>query len=731
VLVWSGALGSLPDKTELQQIQNPVASEVYSADSVLIGRYFIYERSAIDFKKIPKHVIQAVIATEDIRFYEHHGIDQKSLGRVLVKSLLLRQSSGGGSTLTQQLAKNLFPRKEYVILSMVINKLREIIIASRLEDIYDKDELLTLYLNTIPFGDNTYGLEAAAQRFFGVPTPKLSIHQAAVLVGMLKANYAYNPRIFPERSLKRRNVVLSQMEKYGMLTKPQADSIKNLPLALNYTKISHHSGLAPYFREYLRPQLLEWCKETLQQNGQPFNLYTDGLKIYTTIDSRLQRYAEEAMVSQMKILQAKFDQHIKKAKPWNKQPAILQDAIIRSDRYKTLKSNGLDHNEVIKIMDQPTLKNIFTWNGEEEHLISSIDSIRHHLKFLNTGVLAIDPHSGKVRAWVGGIDHHYFQYDHVRENTKRQVGSTFKPIVYAAALEQGIKPCDFISAAKTVYKNAEGWSPANTENNYDLKYSMTGAMVHSVNTVSVKLLEKAGISKTIQLSKKMGITSSLPAVPALALGVANVSMFEMVTAYCSFANSGYSVTPTYITSITSHDNKILAVFKSAPKQPVMSKQTAQSIVYMMRQVVNQGTASGINRFGIMTNLAGKTGTTQSNTDGWFIGITPNLVIGSWVGADDPRIHFRTTALGQGAKTAMPIVGDFLQRTYKDPSLATISDASFTPLPGDLERKLSCDFSKEDKNVFERIFGKRQTEEKKNFGEKKKGFFERIFGGGGK
>lgn len=731
LLVWSGLLGSLPSKEELISIENPAASEVYSADSVLLGRYFIQERSNITHAEIPKHVSDALIATEDVRFYTHGGIDTRSLGRVLIKSFLLQnESSGGGSTITQQLAKNLYPRKEYWLCSLFINKIREMIIASRIEKTYDKPAILTLYLNTIPFGDNTFGMEAAAQRFFSVHTKDLSIEQGAVLVGMLKATYSYNPRIHPTQSRNRRNVVLAQMEKYNMLTPPTADSLKTLPLLLNYNKITHHSGLAPYFREYLRPELLAWCKKYNAEHGTQLNLYTDGLRIYTTLDSRLQQYAEEAMGRQMKEIQTTFDAHWANRNPWQQYPNLLDEAIRKSDRYKNLEKQGLAETEIMNVMNTPHPMTVFTWNGEEEQTMSSIDSIKYYLKFLNAGFLAMDPANGEIKAWVGGIDHHYFQYDHVQERTKRQVGSTFKPIVYAAALEQGVRPCEFISAAKTTYTNMEGWAPENTEDNYGLKYSMAGALTYSVNTVSVQVLEKAGITNTVSLAHRMGIKSDIKPVPSIALGTADISITEMVTAYACLANKGKVSEPTYLKTITNHQNEILERFAPAEQSNVLSAESAQLIVHMLKRVVNEGTAAGLrSRFGLPNDIAGKTGTTQSNTDGWFMAITPKLVIGTWVGADDPRIRFRSTALGQGARTALPITGDFLRAVNQDASLNTISHARFAALPNTLERKMECDLFKEDGNIFTRIFGKpdKNKEKKKEFGKKeKKGFFRRLF-----
>lgn len=729
LLVWSGIVGTLPSREELRDVKNPVASEVYSADSVLLGRYYIQERSNVSFSEIPTHVTRAVTATEDVRFYSHSGIDTRSLLRVLVKSLLLQnESSGGGSTITQQLAKNLYPRNKYWFFSLFINKTREMIIAKRLENVYSKDEILTLYLNTIPFGDNTFGLEAAAQRFFSVHTKNLTLEQGAVLVGMLKATRSYNPRIYPVKALERRNVVLSQMEKYELLTPEKADSLRALPIVLQYNKITHHSGLASYFREYLRPELLDWCKKYNEQHEEPLNLYTDGLKIYTTLDSRLQRYAEEAMSRQMKETQRKFDSHWGNKSPWQKYPQLIDNAIRRSEHYQNLKRQGLSETDILAVMNKAVPMTVFTWDGEKEMTLSPIDSIKHYLKFLNAGFLAMDPATGAVRVWVGGVDHHYFQYDHVRESTKRQIGPTFKPIVYAAALEQGVKPCSYISAAKTTYTNMEDWAPENSEDNYTLKYSMPGALAYSVNTVSVQVLEKAGISNTINLARRMGIESELKPVPSIALGTSDISMMEMVTAYSCFANKGKAVQANYITTITNHENEVLERFTIPQQQQALSAESAQLILHMLRRVVNEGTAASLrSRFGLSNDIAGKTGTTQSNTDGWFMAITPKLVVGVWVGADDARIRFRSTALGQGARTALPIVGDFLKSANEYPSLNGITQARFAALPASLERQIDCDLFKEDGNIITRIFGKKDKEKKKEFGEKeKKGFLKRLF-----
>jgi penicillin-binding protein 1A len=732
VLIWSGALGHLPNKEELRAINNPAATEIFSADSVLLGRYFIQERSNVTFDQIPKHVVDALVATEDIRFYKHHGVDIRSLMRVLVKSILLqKESSGGGSTITQQLAKNLFPRKSYRMISLPINKIREIIIASRIESLYDKKAILTLYLNTIPFGDNTFGIEAASQRFFSVPTQLLTPEKGAVLIGMLKASYAYNPRIFPERSTLRRNVVLSQMSKYKMLSKHKKDSLQLLPLKLIYNKITHHSGLAPYFREYIRNELENWCATHRNSNGDPYNLYTDGLKIYTTINAHLQQYAEDATNAQMTVLQKKFNSHWGKSKPWKGHPEIVDEAIKRSDRYKNLKQQGLSATQIDKVMKTPVLMSIFTWEGEKEIQMSPLDSIKHYLSFLNAGVLAMDPQNGSILAWVGGINHHYFQYDHIKESTKRQVGSTFKPIVYASALEQGADPCEYISAEQTTYEELDGWRPQNThDDEYDMKFSMEEALAKSINTVSVRVLEKAGIPNTISIAKKMGIKSYLPPYPSLALGAADISMLEMITAYTCFVNNGISMKPFYIKAITTHDGMLLENFISKQKgQRVISPDNSKLIIQMLKRTINDGTGSALrSTYGIQNDIAGKTGTTQSNADGWFIALSPRIVIGAWVGSDDRRIRFRTTALGQGATTALPIVGKMFQHINTDNSLTQISRAQFPALPTSLADKLACDPAKSDENFLEKLFGRRDKDKKREFGDnRRKGFFKRLFG----
>jgi penicillin-binding protein 1A len=718
LLVWTGIYGPIPDQEALKNIRHPLASEVYSADSVLLGRYYLQERSPVSSKEMPESLKKALIATEDVRFFEHHGIDTKSLFRVLVKSILFQnESSGGGSTLTQQLAKNLYPRKSHGFLSLPVNKIRELFIARRLEKVYTKDELLVLYLNTIPFADNTYGVKTAADRFFSTPVKNLTIDQSAVLVGMLKATHYYNPRLFPERSLQRRNVVIAQMAKYGYLKPGEKKMYQAKLLNLRYNNTTQNAGLAPYFRAYIQQELLVWCKEHTKEDGSPYNLYTDGLKIYTTIDSRLQRYAEEAMKAQMKILQTRFQNQLGKKTV----ASIAKSKLHQIPQYRTLKAQGLSEKEITAKLMKPVKTKIFTWDGDEDEEISLYDSLKHHLQFLQTGIMAMDPTNGNIKVWVGGIDHRFFQYDHVQESTKRQVGSTIKPILYAAALESGVGPCDFISARKTEYKNMEGWTPENShDDTYDRKYSMEGGLAGSVNTVSVKLLEKTGISNAISIARKMGISSEMPAVPSLALGTPSISVMEMVSAYSVLANNGMYNGPVYMTTITSQQGEVLQLFKPEKKAArAISKETSQLMVQMLKRVVSEGTGSSLReRYRITNDIAGKTGTTQSNVDGWFIAIMPKLVIGAWVGADDPRMHFQSTAQGQGAATALPIIAKFLQQSNLDKSLSDVMWARFQPLSADLLSQLDCKQSKSGLNIFQRIFKKKRGVKVTKFRNKK-------------
>ncbi|TDB63360.1 penicillin-binding protein 1A [Arundinibacter roseus] len=686
-LIFSGFFGKIPTQAELKLRQNETASEVYSADSVLLGRYFIFDRTNVSYASISPNVIKALIATEDVRFYEHSGVDSRSLMRVLVKSILLqRESSGGGSTITQQLAKNLYPRKSYRFFEIPINKVKEMITARRLENVYSKEEILELYLNTVSFGGTIFGIERAARTFFDVPARRLKTEQAAVLVGMLKATTSYHPRYHPQRSQTRRNVVINQMVTYGELPKNVADSLKKLPLITAKVSREREENLAPYFREQLRVELAEWCESQTKPNGEPYNLYADGLKIYTTLDASMQRVAERAVRVRMAALQKQFDAHWRGRLPWGTDSSVVENALRRLPRYKAMQEAGLSEKEIRERLSKAVPMTLFSWNGPVKKTISAMDSLAYYQKFLNTGLISLDPATGFVKAWVGGINHALFNYDHVL--SRRQVGSTFKPIVYAAALEKGIQPCDYLENKLTTYAQYENWAPANSDNQYGGKYSMQGALAQSVNTISAQLILKVGIPSTIRLAKSMGIRSELPTVPSLALGTANISLLEMATAYTAFANDGQATEPVYVTQIIDRSGRVIRQNKSQPAQQVLSSESAALMLSMMQAVVNEGSAASLRSgFGLTLDIAGKTGTTQNQTDGWFIGIVPGLVTGVWVGGESPLVRFRTLELGQGARTALPVWGEYMAGIQR----GNLREGStrFEPLPPELQSRLDC------------------------------------------
>jgi penicillin-binding protein 1A len=659
LIVYVGFTGPVPSADELQKIKNPLATEVFSSDGKLLGRYYIENRSNVSFDQISPNVINALIATEDSRFYHHRGIDEIALLRVFFKSVLLQdRSSGGGSTLSQQIAKNLYPRKSFGPLTMPVNKLRESIIAYRLENIYTKDEILSLYLNTVPFAENTFGIGVASERFFSKPPSKLNVHEAATIVGMLKANNSYNPRKNPERSLDRRNVVIDQMLKYGYLSEGEAKMYKAEPLELSYNLITYNEGPAPYLMEKIRPFLQDWCNNHLKEDQTTYNLYTDGLKVRTTIDFDMQMAAENAVSEQMKNLQNLFDEHWGKQKPWGNDQSVVYRAMKRSERYRALKKNGVSEDQIKTVFNTPTSVSLFSWNGNKQVEMTPMDSIQYYLKILNTGFMAMDPFSGELKAYVGGNDFRYFKYDHVK--AKRQVGSTFKPIVYLGALEAGISPDTYFANEKKVYEDYNNWSPENSHDDYTGFYSMEGALAKSINTIAVDVLMQAGISNVVDLAKRMGIDSDLPEYPSLALGSASVSLEEMVCVYTEIVNGGRKVTPYYLKAIESNSGQVLDEFENIqPDEQVAQTENCRIITQMLKSVVNAGTGSTIRSvWGVDSDFAGKTGTTQDQADGWFIGMTPNLVAGAWVGGEDPTVHFRTLGTGAGGHTALPIVGHF-------------------------------------------------------------------------
>jgi len=700
LLVLAGTFGQIPDIKELNQIQNPVATEIYSADGVLMGTYNIENRQYLEPSEIPEGIRSALIATEDVRFYKHKGIDHRSLFRVLFKTLLLRnEGSGGGSTLTQQLAKNLYPRNHKGVFSMPVNKVKEMATARRMEKVYTKDEILEMYLSTVPFGENTFGIKAASRRFFNKDPKELPLEEAAVLIGMLKGTGSYNPVRYPERARARRNVVLDQMAKYGYLNVTETDSLQEYPLELDYHPLPHNAGIAPYFREFIRAELDQWCREHRKPGSESYNLYTDGLKVYTTIDSRLQLYAEEAMKAHMTHLQKLFEKQWKDDDLWKglteKQILINYDGEYRS---------GM-------ALETARITEVFTWEGLQEKELNTLDSIKHYLQFLQAGFLAMDVKTAEIKAWVGGINHEFYKYDHVR--AKRQAGSTFKPLVYLEALEQGFSPCDYYSNDSVVYEEYDNWTPKNADYSYGGFYSMNGALVHSVNTVSVDLMMQVGIDSVLELSQKAGITSPLPAVPSLALGTGAVSLYEMVGAYQAIANLGVNKEPVYISRIEDRNGQVLE--ERNPESEgiaICTPENAEILIEMLRGVVNDGTAAGLRmKYRIFEDIAGKTGTTQNYTDGWYIGFTPGLVAGAWVGGDLQNVRFQNMAYGQGAYTAMPIWAGFMKSTFQDDRWSMYKNDTFQIHTSTKELVL-CDDYRDKKPLQFRPF--RELKKKKIF-----------------
>src|SRR5690554_898952 len=637
--------------------------------------------------------------------------------RVLVKTIMLMdRSSGGGSTLSQQLAKNLFPRNDVGIFSLPANKLREAIIAYRLERIYSKEEILTLYLNTVPFGENIFGIEVAAERFFSKVPSDLTIDEAAVLIGMLKGNNYYNPRIHPERAEQRRNVVISQMVNYGYLSPEEGEKYKEKPLEVRYRRISFNEGPAPYFLEMLKPELLDWCSRNTKENGEPWNLYTDGLKIVTTLNADYQKYAINAVSEHMKALQNDFDNHWNGQDPWRNNNNILQRAIKRTRRYQGLTAAGKTQEEIEKSFNQKIRTTLFTWDGMKEVETTPLDSVKHYLRFLNAGFLAIEPSTGDLKAWVGGIDFRFFKYDHVL--SKRQPGSIFKPFVFLAGLENGLSPFEYYPAQQTVYTGYDNYSPANFDGNHEGYYTMEGGLARSVNTIAVDILMKTGIENTIQTAQELGLDTNIPKVPSIALGVHSESLKNMLYAYATIINRGKKVEPYYLTSISTRNNEVLEEFpRPSPITTNLNELNCQLVTHMMESVIQKGTGVRIrNTFGIRGDFAGKTGTTQNYADGWFVGMTPTLVTGTWVGAEEPGIRFRSSRLGQGSYTALPIVGNFFQKLYSDPNYKSIQNARFPELDEELLADLDLPLYKEmleleRQDFFERLFAGSDNKEK--------------------
>lgn len=702
----------LPSVEELQNPKSNLATVIYSSDKKILGKYYAENRVNVKYYELDKDLINALVATEDARFQEHSGIDLKALARSASGILTGNTNKGGGSTLTQQLAKMMFPREKLSKPKMVLQKFKEWVIAARLEKNYTKDEILAMYLNKFDFLHLAVGIKSASQIYFNRSQDSLEIQQAAMLVGMAKNPALFDPIRRPDTTLHRRNVVMSQMVKYGYLTKEKYDSLKVLPLGLIYRPEDHNDGLAPYFREYLREYFLKsWCEKHINpETNKPYNIYKDGLKIYTTIDSRMQKYAEEAVNEHMTELQKQFAKECKTKKnapfAWNVSKDqienIMMSSMRRSDRYRSLKHAGLSKEQILAEFKKPVSMTVYSLRGDLDTVMTPWDSIRYYKGFLHTGFISIEPTTGHVKAWVGGVNHKHFKFDHVKVG-RRQVGSTFKPFVYALAIQEGYSPCYQVANVRTCIEvpGQPAWCPDNSDGNkgtgkmVTLRYALAG----SINYVTAWVMKQFGPEAVINLVRRLGITAPIDAVPSIALGTPDISVFEMVAANATFANKGTYIQPTFITRIEDKNGKVLEEFFPTTDE-VFSEEKAYVMIQLMRGVVDRGTGSRLrSRYKLMNEIAGKTGTTQYNADGWFIGLTPDLVAGCWTGGEDRSVHFNSTNEGQGAAMALPIWGKFFQKVYADPSLKVSKNGFIKPVNmGDIELDCSAYDAQTEKDI---------------------------------
>jgi penicillin-binding protein 1A len=676
-LVSKGLFGFMPDIRQLEDPRTTLATEIFSKDGLVLGKiYFREDRTNIEPGELPQHMVDALMATEDVRFRKHSGIDAKALIRAVIRL----GRDGGGSTISQQLAKNLFHGVNRTsIVNRILQKIKEQIIAVQLEKRYTKDEIILMYFNTVRWG-NSSGIKSAAKRYFNKSVKDLKKEEAAVLVGMLRAPTYYNPKRNPDNAKHIRNVVLNQMEKYEFIAEAECDSLKALELVIDYNFSSHNEGMATYFREHVRNWLGKWCKK------HGYDMYSDGLRVHTTIDSKMQEYAEKAVDQHMSYLQERFFQETKRAKvmpwrdedvKWKEDKAYIEKWIKRMPAYKAMKENGVAHDDIIKELSKPVSMTIYHHKkGSVDTMMSPIDSLKYQKQILHTGFMAMDPKSGEIRAWVGGINHRFFQYDHVNKRSTRQVGSTFKPIVYARAIEdQVVEPCEIMPTTPVTFELPDGktWMPKNSTKPESLEETVYTGLKKSMNTITarvMKRMEPESPLKVKSFSDKLGIeTEKFMPYPSICLGTMDISVFEMVGAYGAFANGGTWTEPVFITRIEDKNGNIIAEF--VPKtEEAMSKQTAYIMCKMLQNNSTGGGTAGRLRFryNLGIPVGGKTGTTQENSDGWFMGIHPELVAGAWVGCEDRKVHFRSTSLGQGANTALPIYGMFMQSVIKDKEL---------------------------------------------------------------
>ncbi|MCL2413965.1 MAG: transglycosylase domain-containing protein [Bacteroidales bacterium] len=712
-----GWFGFMPTFEELENPQNNLATEIISSDGQLLGTFFVENRINVQYSQLSPYLVQALIATEDIRFYSHSGIDFRALVRVVTRTIIGRQrGQGGGSTITQQLAKNLFPRQHRNVLGLVMQKFREWVIAVRLERNYTKEEIIAMYFNTMDFGNNSFGVQTAANTYFGVNQEDLTIEQAALLVGMLQAPTFFSPIRHPQRATHRREVVLNQMRVAGFLTRDDYDSIRQIPLDMSrFRQQDHRAGLAPYFREFLRLQMREILDNNRRPDGTRYNLYRDGLRIFVTIDSRMQRYAEEAVAEHMgNTLQPAFLRHSRRLRnpPFsnnltrNDVDRILTQAMRRSDRFRLMRNNGASEAEIEEAFRTPVNMRVWSWQGMRDTTMSPWDSLIYYKHFLHAGLMAVEPQTGHIKAYVGGINYDFFQFDNVTGG-RRQVGSIFKPFIYTMAMADGYLPCDMVPNVQVCIempRGQEDWCPRNaTTAREGEMVTLQWALARSVNFVSAYLIRRFPPQSVINLVRKMGIEAPLEAVPSLALGVSDISVFEMTGAMATYANRGIFIQPTFITRI--EDRNGVVIYQSIPRQnEAMSERTAYLTLRLMQGVTEFGTGMRLRSgYGLRMPIAGKTGTTQNHSDGWWMGLTPNLVTGVWVGGEVRSIHFPNLTYGQGARMAMPIWARFMQRVYRNQSINLYQGPFATP-PG-INYNFNCEevYQDDGEDEFDDIF----------------------------
>ncbi len=710
ICVATGVFGTMPTFEELENPRTNLATEIISADGKILGTYYVENRSNVRYAELSPYMPEALISIEDERFTEHSGIDEKALFRVAF-GVLTGNKKGGGSTITQQLAKNLFPRGENLSKpKLVLRKFQEWITATKLEHNYSKEEIVAMYLNTVAFGHNAFGIRAAASTFFDKKPIDMTIEECALMAGVVNAPTRYSPIRNPENSIGRRNLVLRKMAENGYITEAEYDSISQIPLDMTHFNIrDHNTGQATYFREFLRGELNEWAKNTTRADGQPYNIYRDGLRIYTTIDSRMQNYAEQAVKDFMgKELQPMFYSHWKghKNAPFSNLTAdqidhLLETSMKRSDRYRILKNEGMPLDSIKAVFDRPVRMTVFSWDGPIDTVMSPMDSIRYYKWFLQASLISIETHTGHVKAYVGGLDYRFFKYDHVTQ-ARRQVGSTFKPFLYSYAMgDSEFTPCTKIPNIPYNIELPDGrfWSPSNGGGGGG-EITLKSALAQSNNWISAYLMNHYGPEAIITHVRRMGVESPIEAVPSICLGSCDLKLIEMVGAMSTFANKGVYIKPMFITRIEDKNGNVIQRF-SPEESEAMSEIAAYKTIELMKGVVQSGTGVRLRSlYGFKNPIAGKTGTTQKNSDGYFMGITPDLTTGVWVGADDRSVHFRSTRLGQGSHTALPIWALYMKKVYNDPNLKVSKGDFPKPYAPGVDLDFNCwQYENEERDEF--------------------------------